>query len=96
MWCGAAPSAGRPYWRWELERFSGLDVSGLLARVRLTERCHPDTQSLEWVKAIPRRRTDRRPFSSQAVGADTLAVLQSSVDAEGVHLQIVTHEDDRV
>lgn len=83
-------------WRWELERFSGLDVTGLLARVRLTERCHPDMQSLEWVKSIPRRRTDRRPFSSQTVSADALAVLQSSVEAEGVHLQIVTHEDHRV
>lgn len=82
-------------WRWELERSSGLD-GGMLARVRLTERCDVDRQALRLVDAIPRRRTDRRPFSSRTIGEDALAGLQSSVDGEGIHLQVVTHDEDRI
>lgn len=82
-------------WQWELERSSGLD-GGLLAKVRVTERCDVDRQALALVGAIPRRRTDRRPFSSRTVTDEALAALQSSVDSEGVHLQIVTRDEHRI
>jgi len=83
-------------WRWELERSPDLEGTGLLARVRLTERGDVDRQSLQWVGAITRRHTDRRPFSTRAVDSDAQAALQSCVEADGVHLQIVTQSEHHV
>ena len=98
--CGAAlhhlqVAVAASGWRCAVQRSSGLD-DGLLASVRLVERCDVDPHALRLVEAIPRRHTDRRPFSSERVSEQALAALQRSADDEGVHLQIVTNDEHRI
>lgn len=73
---------------------AGAGADGWLARVRATERHEPDPGTLELVDAIPRRHTDRRPFSSQPVDAITSSrqahqqMVQGSAAADA-HLTVV-------
>lgn len=83
----------------DLELGSGALAGGdedRLARVRANERCEPDPGTLELVEAIPRRHTERRPFSSEPVDGDALDALRAGVDGNGVHLQIVTKSEHRI
>lgn len=98
--CGAAlhhlqVAVAAAGWCCAVERSSGPDA-GLLARVRLTERCDVDPNALRLAEAIPRRHTDRRPFSLERVSEQALVALQSSADDEGVHMQIVTNDEHRI
>lgn len=82
-------------WRCSVERETGSE-GGLLARVRLTDRCDVDPDDLRLVEAIPRRHTDRRPFASETVSEPALAALQVAADAEGVHVQVITRDEHRI
>lgn len=79
-------------WAHESQLSSGLE-DRLLAQVRLTDPIEADPAALRLAQAISLRHNDRRPFSTQPVSADALAALQAAVDDEGVHLQVVTHDD---
>jgi hypothetical protein len=64
-----------------------------LARVRLGDPRPPDPQSVMMAEAIPRRRTDRRAFGDRPVSAEQLSTLRRVVEAQGVYLHVVPHDD---
>ncbi len=82
-------------WRAELLP-SSQRSGGAVARVRILEEAVPDFEAIRLCEAIPRRRTDRRPFAQRTVGSAVFADLQASVDSEDVHLQIVTGAQQRI
>lgn len=63
----------------------------LLATVRLSGPCRPQPDELELHEAVPARRTNRGPFSSQLVPARVLAELAEAVRIEGA----ILHFPDR-
>lgn len=87
-------------YRFDLARGSvagaGAGADGWLARVQATERHEPDPGTLALVDAIPRRHTDRRPFSPRPVDGEAIDALQAGVDGDRVHLQIVTVPEHRI
>ncbi|HET6531690.1 MAG TPA: nitroreductase family protein [Actinoplanes sp.] len=95
--CGAAlhharlglTAAGR---RIVVHRFPDPATPDLLARIEARGRAEPDPQTRRLRGAIPRRRTDRRPFGSTAVPATTLARLHDAAAAEETDLHRVRPE----
>jgi len=60
-----------------------------LARLTITGPAQPDPAVLAMHAAIPRRRTDRRPFAEQPVPTEVLAQLEAAAAAEGTRLHRV-------
>lgn len=83
-------------WRWTMEPTAGPGDDGPLARVRVGDRGSADPRAEAMAGAIPLRHTDRHPFSADDVSADSLETMRSSVDVDGVHLQILTRAQDRI
>jgi nitroreductase len=91
--CGAAlhharlglTAAGR---RITVTRFPDPDSPDLLARIDVRGRAEPDDQVRRLRGAVPRRRTDRRPFGATPVPEATLSRLREAARAEqtGLHL----------
>jgi nitroreductase len=91
--CGAAlhharlglTAAGR---RIDVTRLPDSDSPDLLARIGVRGRAEPDEQTRRLRGAIPRRRTDRRPFGATPVPEATLGRLREAARAEetGLHL----------
>lgn len=67
----------------------------LLGRVRLAAAAAPDPLTRALAAAIPRRRSNRRPFRPEPVPAALRAALRSAVHAEHAHLLIVEDRDQR-
>lgn len=66
----------------------------LLAMVRLAGPCRAQPDEPELHAAIPARRTNRDPFSSQPVPAGVLAELDEAVRIEGALLHFPDHQED--
>jgi hypothetical protein len=91
--CGAAlhharlglTAAGR---RITVTRFPDAESPDLLARIDVHGRAEPDEQVRRLRGAIPRRRTDRRPFGATPVPESTVGSLREAAQAEqtGLHL----------
>jgi hypothetical protein len=67
----------------EVERLPDPAEPDLLARVRVTGAVAATPTELARYAAIPRRRTDRRPYAATPVPADVLARLVAAAGAEG-------------
>jgi hypothetical protein len=67
----------------------------LLARVRLGMLGETAVQENLLFHAIPKRRTNRLPFTSDLVPEALLAALESAADSEGAWLHIIRHEETR-
>jgi nitroreductase len=67
----------------------------LLARVRLGLHGETSVQDNLLFQAIPKRRTNRMPFSADPVPEALLAALVSAAASEDAWLQLVRMEDDR-
>jgi hypothetical protein len=90
--CGAAlhharVSLAAAGWAVEVDRRD--DDRPLLAHVEIVGPVEPDPHAVALREAIPRRRTDRRPFADEPVPADVLAALVDAAQAEGVGLHRV-------
>ena len=78
--------------RAEVERLPDQHRPDLLARLRINGRTEADPLADDFVEAIRRRRTDRRPFGERRVAESTLAQLAWLVAAEGAALHQVPDE----
>ncbi|MFC7545721.1 Acg family FMN-binding oxidoreductase [Plantactinospora sp. GCM10030261] len=78
--------------RVEVARLPNPAVPRLLARLRLTGSRTPTAADTALLAAVPRRRTDRRAFADTPVPAASLDRLRAAVEAEGVHLHVVRHD----
>ncbi|SNY71135.1 Acg family FMN-binding oxidoreductase [Paractinoplanes atraurantiacus] len=89
--CGAALHHARVAlaaagWAATVEYFPGGDA---LARIRIGEAVPADPRAERLAAAIPRRRTDRRPFGEREVTEAELTELRRAVEAEGAYLHLV-------
>jgi hypothetical protein len=87
--CGAALHHARVAlaaagWITEEERFRPGQGEDVLARICIVGRREPSLDALHLQDAIPRRRTDRRPFSDEPVADADLRILTLAAAAEGV------------
>jgi hypothetical protein len=95
--CGAAlhharlglTAAGR---RIAVTRLPDSDSPDLLARIDVRGRAEPDDQTRRLRGAIPRRRTDRRPFGATPVPAASLGRLREAARAEETDLDLLRPE----
>ena len=76
-------------WSATVERISDEEHPHLLARIRLGAAGSPDPRAQALVDAMPRRRTDRRPFGDRAVPDAVLTELRLAVENEGAYLHVV-------
>ena len=67
-----------------------------LARLEPVGRGEPDGQITDQVDAALRRRSDRRPFASRDVAADTIEVLREASGESGVRVDFPVREDQRI
>jgi hypothetical protein len=65
----------------------------LLAEIRLTGRHHPSSWERELCAAIPRRQTNREPFSPRPVPPGIRAELAEAASLEGARLDLVDHDE---
>lgn len=95
--CGAALHHARMAlaadgWDAVVTRMPEPDEPGLLARIQLGQQTNPDQQAQTLVKAIIRRRTDRRAFSERQVPEGAMSALRDVVQAEGAYLHVVRRD----
>jgi nitroreductase len=64
----------------------------LLARIHLGSAVPPDPEAQRMAAAIPRRRTDRRPFGDRPVSEAMLTRLRRFVESEGAYLHVVPED----
>ncbi len=64
----------------------------LLARIRLVEPVAPSENDLALDRAVPVRRTDRRPFRTEAVPDGVIQQLAAAAEREGVRVHDTTLE----
>jgi hypothetical protein len=76
-------------WSATVERIPDEGRPELLARIRLGAAGSPDPRAQALVDAMPRRRTDRRPFGDRTVPGAVLTALRLAVEDEGVYLHVV-------
>jgi nitroreductase len=77
----------------EVEVLSDPDDPDLLARVRLGPD-HPETEEERMLfQAIPKRRSNRRPFEAREVPGRLLSTLQGAAWEEGAWLHLIEDED---
>ena len=76
-------------WSATVERISDEEHPHLLARIRLGAAGSPDPRAQALVDAMPRRRTDRRPFGDRTVPDAVLTELRLAVENEGAYLHVV-------
>jgi len=99
--CGAALSlmevglraAG---WLVDVERFPSRADPDLLARLSPAGRGSPSQLDLDRADAGSRRRSDRRPFTSDAVTEDAIEILRASADRTGVHVHFPVRAEEKV
>ncbi|WP_127505042.1 Acg family FMN-binding oxidoreductase [Actinoplanes solisilvae] len=92
--CGAAlhhalTALSAAGWSYEVTR---LPDPSVLARVTLGSPVPVDPAVARLAEAIPRRRTDRRPFGARTVPDAELTRLRLAVEARGAYLHVVTSE----
>jgi nitroreductase len=75
-----------------VERFPDSARPELLARIHLGGAVPPDPEAQRMAAAIPRRRTDRRPFGDQQVSEAMLTRLRRFVEYEGAYLHVVPED----
>jgi hypothetical protein len=68
----------------------------LLVRLRLEGEQEPGPDDRDLFRAIPLRRTNRQPFESQGVPENLLARARKATEVEGVWLQTLNGESDRI
>lgn len=71
------------------ERFPDPGEPDLLARIRVVGRIPPDAEAERLRNAIPRRRTDRRPYGDIPVPAAALDRIRCAAESEGTSLHVV-------
>jgi nitroreductase len=76
-------------WSAGTERIPDEGRPELLARVRLGQAVPPDPRAQALVDAMPRRRTDRRPFGDRTVPDAVLTELRLAVEGQGAYLHVV-------
>ncbi|WP_199509876.1 Acg family FMN-binding oxidoreductase [Nucisporomicrobium flavum] len=92
--CGAALHHARTAlaaegWTPVVRRLPDAADPDLLAVVQIGERGAPDPHARTLTEAMPRRRTDRRPFDDVPVPRQTLTTLRRLVWLEGAYLHLV-------
>jgi nitroreductase len=75
-----------------VERLPDPARPDLLARIHLGTTVPPDPEAQRMAAAIPRRRTDRRPFGDQPVSEAMLTRLRRFVESEGAYLHVVPED----
>jgi len=68
----------------------------LLARIHMGLKCETTGEDVALFQAIPRRRTNREPFSERPVPGEVLEILERAASTEGAWFQIVTADEARV
>jgi nitroreductase len=68
----------------------------LMARVAIDGTAEPDPTVRRLYEAIPRRRTNRRPFTGRRVGEEILGQLAAAARAEGARLAVLDDIQRRV
>lgn len=79
-----------------VEFFPEPNEPDLLARVHMGLKCETDAEDVLLFQAIPRRRTNRLPFSENPVPEEVLTVLECAAQTEGAWLQIVRTDEMRI
>jgi hypothetical protein len=78
-----------------VELFPNLNEPDLLARLSLGLACETDTEDILLFNAIQKRRTNRLPFSEDAVPGSLLGVLEETARECGAWLHIIQDEESR-
>lgn len=83
----------------DVARFPEAEDPDVLARVRLgarlDRRAAPTLEDDRLFMAIPRRRTNRRPFAPRPVPEGELDVLRDAARREGAHLHVLAQASDK-
>jgi len=95
--CGAALHHARVAlsadgWESVVDRMPDSHDPQLLARVRPVQQTQPDTKAQTLLRAITRRRTDRRAFGQREVPDRLLSELRAVVESEGAYLHILRRD----
>jgi nitroreductase len=83
-------------WQVETERLPDPGDHDLLARMRPVGRQEPDDDVLAQLDAAVRRRSDRRPFGSRRVSADTVEALRTASSDADAYVDFPNREDQRI
>ena len=99
--CGAAAlltelSLRAAGWRVDSALFPDPDDRDVLARFRAVGREEPAEALQAQVEAALRRRSDRRPFSSEDVSEEEMEKLRDATRADGVYVDFPTQPDQRI
>jgi nitroreductase len=83
-------------WQVETERLPDPGDHDLLARLRPVGREGPDDDVLAQRDAALRRRSDRRPFASRQLSADTVEALRKASSDADAYVDFPNREDQRI
>ena len=83
-------------WQIETRRWPDPANQDALARLRPVGRQEPDEQVLAQADAALRRRSDRRPFTSQPVPTDSIELLRRVSSGADVLVDFPVREDQRI
>jgi nitroreductase len=99
--CGAALELARvgfaaAGWRTEVDRMPDPVEPDLLARIRPVGRTEVDASTVERARAAERRQTDRRPFRTEPIPAETVTALLAVAVERDVYAYAVQRADERL
>jgi nitroreductase len=83
-------------WEIQTQRLPDPADPNLLAEFRVTQREPVTPHEMELFAAAQRRQSDRRPFRSQDVSAETVEALRAAAAAPGVHADFPVRAEQRV